>query len=56
MSKKQNTPEYIMIELGNRNYTIAKRIVGYVTEYIMIATCRSRAHAQNLVKLLNGGK
>ena len=56
MSKKQNTPEYIMIELGNRNYTIAKRIVGNVTEYSMIATCRSRVHAQNLVKLLNGGK
>lgn len=47
--------QYIMIEITNRNFTIAHKIVGCDDRYGFIASCRNRSQAERLVELLNKG-
>jgi len=48
--------EYIMIEITERNFTIAHKIVGRDDRYGFIASCRNRCQAERLVELLNKGE
>lgn len=47
------SPLYVSVEAGERNFIVAKRIIGHRAAYTQIASCRSRNQTERLVKILN---
>lgn len=53
LSKKNTSPEFIVVETSERNHVVARLQIGTKFKYNAWATCRNRAQAERLTLLLN---